>query len=106
MPFTHIEDLDILGPIPGFKGRFIHAENMTVANWEIQAGSIAPLHSHPHEQITMVIDGEFELTIMEETKILVPGIAAVVPPDAPHTGIALTDCTLIDIFHPVRDEYR
>ncbi len=79
---------------------------MTVANWEIQAGSIAPLHSHHHEQITMVIDGEFELTIMEEKKILVPGIAAVVPSNAPHTGIALSDCTLIDIFHPVRDEYR
>lgn len=106
MPYLITEDLPTKEPIPGFKGKFVHTDNMSVAHWRIAANSMAPIHAHPHEQITMVVEGEFELTIAGDKKVLKPGIVAVVPPDAEHSGIALTECHLIDMFHPVREDYR
>jgi quercetin dioxygenase-like cupin family protein len=106
MPYIMLEDLNESQPIPGYRGRFVHSDNMTVANWTIEEGSAFPNHSHPQEQISIVAEGRFELTIEEETEILCPGLVAVIPPGAPHSGRALTDCRVIDIFHPVREDYR
>ncbi len=50
--------------VPGFFARFVHSENMTIVYWNIKAGSSLPAHSHPHEQISSMIKGEFELTVM------------------------------------------
>lgn len=38
--------------IKGFKGKFIHNENTTLAFWEVEKGASIPLHSHIHEQTT------------------------------------------------------
>ena len=48
---------------PGFFGKMVHGEKSTLAIWEIKKGSRLSEHSHPHEQITYVIDGELEMTI-------------------------------------------
>ncbi len=48
--------------IKGYKGRFVHTENMTIAFWEVEAGAEIPLHNHIHEQVSQIIDGEFDLT--------------------------------------------
>jgi hypothetical protein len=29
-----------------------------------------------------------------------------VPPNVTHSGHAVTECRIIDVFHPVRDDYR
>jgi hypothetical protein len=34
--------------IKGFKGKFIHTENSTLAFWEVEKGASIPLHSHIH----------------------------------------------------------
>jgi len=53
-----------------------------------------------------VNDGEFELTIDDRTQRLGPGMVAFIPPNAVHSGRAVTRCRIIDVFHPVRDDYR
>lgn len=92
--------------VPGFSARFIHTENNTISFLEVKAGMSLPLHSHIHEQCSFVLEGEFEMTIGEETKILTPEIFAVIPPRVPHGGTAITDCKLFDVFSPVREDYR
>ncbi len=37
------------------------------------AGAVGPLHSHPHEQLTYVLSGEFEFTIGDETRVVRAG---------------------------------
>ncbi|NOY99054.1 MAG: cupin domain-containing protein, partial [Chloroflexi bacterium] len=37
---------------------------------------------------------------------LEPGAVAVIPPDVPHAGRAVTDCRIIDVFYPTREEYK
>ncbi len=79
---------------------------MTIAHWTIEPDAALPDHSHPHEQVTTIIEGEFEMTINEETKVLTPGTVAVIPPNAAHSGKSLTPCRIFDVFYPVREDYR
>ncbi|MDH4156612.1 MAG: cupin domain-containing protein [candidate division Zixibacteria bacterium] len=106
MPFVRLDDLERKEPVAGFKGHMVHTDNMTLAYWTIDAGAPAPNHSHPHEQVTSIIEGEFELTLDGETRVLAPGMVADIPANVPHSARAITDTRLIDIFHPVRDDYR
>jgi quercetin dioxygenase-like cupin family protein len=104
--FENLDELRNVEPFPGFMAKFLHSENMSVASWQITAGSPFPEHSHPHEQIMIVSEGEFELTVAGDVAVLRPGIVAVIPSDAKHSGQALTDCKVIDVFYPVREDYR
>ena len=106
MPFLTSSEIVEREPFPGYKGRFIHGLQMTIADWTIAEGARFPEHSHPHEQIVHVLDGTFELTVGTETRVLQPGTAAVIPPGTRHGGRALSACRLIDVFHPVREDYR
>ena len=102
-------DINTIEPteiMKGFKGRFIHTEKLTLAYWEIEKGSILPLHSHHHEQITRVTEGQFELTIDGITKLCEEGEIAVIPPNVEHSGVAISDCKVFDIFTPVREDYK
>ncbi len=92
--------------IPGFHGRFVHTEQATLVFWEIEAGAVLPEHSHFHEQTTCVMEGQFELTIAGETGVYAPGVVAVIPSHTVHSGRALTNCKVLDVFCPVREEYK
>lgn len=106
MAFVSLDELEAVEPVPGYVATFVHTKQMTLANWNIVAGSPFPEHSHPHEQIMMVLEGEFELTVAGESMLVRPGVVAVIPADAKHSGRAVTDCIAIDVFYPVREDYR
>ncbi|MGB5170151.1 cupin domain-containing protein [Eudoraea sp.] len=92
--------------MPGYHGRMIHTEHMTVAFWEVDEGASVPEHSHQNEQIMQVLEGSFEFTVDGLTAIYGPDDMVVIPPHAKHSGIALTSCKLMDIFSPVREDYK
>jgi len=100
---NQIEEKEI---IHGYKARFVHSEYMTIVYWNVEANKGFPSHTHEHEQIATVQEGEFELTIDGVTKILKPGLIAVIPPNAPHSGRSITDCKLMDVFYPLRSDYQ
>jgi quercetin dioxygenase-like cupin family protein len=106
MPFFDPHDALVREVFPGFRAQFVHSAFMTFAHWQIKAGALLPEHAHPHEQVVNMIDGEFELTIDSTTRRLGPGCVAVIPPQATHSGKALTDCRIIDVFYPIREDYR
>ena len=106
MPFHKLEEIQVRQPFPGFKVRFVHSATMTFAHWTIEAGAVLPQHSHPHEQVATVIDGEFELVIDGESCCLGPGSIGIIPSKALHSGRALTRCHIIDAFYPIREDYR
>ena len=101
-----LREMDAKEVMPGFAGKFVHSDNMTLATWEIPAGNELPEHHHPHEQVVYLLEGEFELTLEGEPHLLVPGEVLVIASNRPHSGRAITDCKILDVFQPVREEYR
>ena len=90
---------------PGYVGKFYHATNMTLVHWDIKTDAPLPEHSHPHEQVVNLIEGEYELTVDGKTQTLTPGDVAIIPSHAKHSGVSLTKCKIIDAFYPVREDY-
>ena len=106
MAIYETEKLKVKEVLPGFLGRFIHTDRITAAFWEIREGSELPLHAHPHEQITIVEEGKLSMTMNDDTRTLEKGMVMTIPSNAVHSGRALTDCRILDIFSPVREDYR
>lgn len=96
--FSQIQSKEI---IPGYFAKTIHGQHMTVVYWFAQAGSLLPAHSHIHEQISNFIEGEFELTINDETKVVKAGDLVVIKPQLIHSGKAITDCKIIRLVPKV-----
>ena len=103
--FYQLEAIPTREVVPSFKAKMLHSANMTFAFWDVAAGALFPAHRHPHEQVAILLEGRFELTIDGETSVLVPGIVAVIPSNAWHSGRALSDCRIWDVFYPVREDY-
>ncbi len=106
MSFYLWNDLTETEIIPGFHGRFVHSEHVTLASWQIDAGAVLPEHAHRHEQITTVLEGAFAFTLDGETRALNAGAVVVIPANVKHAARALTACRVMDAFYPVREDYR
>ncbi len=91
---------------PGLTGYYAHGTNMTLGLVEIKAGSNLPLHHHPHEQMTYILEGHLDMTIGGEYCPLTAGMYYVIPSNVPHGAVAITDCKVIDVFNPVREDYK
>jgi quercetin dioxygenase-like cupin family protein len=104
--FFHDDDMPMREFLKGAHVRFIHSDHMTFSEWRFEPDTDLPEHTHPHEQITKVISGIFELTVDSEIIRLHDGSAVIVPPNAVHSGKAITQCHMVDAFYPVREDYR
>ncbi len=105
MPFFKADDLDKLEIAPGIEARIVTAKTMTVAHVSLAKGAVLAEHTHVHEQVVNVIDGELEITVAGEAHLLVPGTSLVLPSNVPHSGRAITEVKVIDVFHPVREDF-
>jgi len=103
MNLSEIEPKEIM---PGYHGKLVHGERMSWVFWDVEKGAEVPEHHHAHEQIMHVVEGSFEFTLNGEKGTYGPGDVVIIPSYAPHSGKALTPCKLMDIFSPVREEYR
>ncbi|MEO0555847.1 MAG: cupin domain-containing protein [Bacteroidota bacterium] len=104
MDVKSISDLESKEVMPGFNGKFIHSEEMTHAYWVIKTGAELPEHHHIHEQVANILEGEFEFTVNGETRICKAGDVLVLKSNVPHSGRAITDCRILDVFAPRRED--
>jgi quercetin dioxygenase-like cupin family protein len=103
---THSNDLPERELAPGIKGRYFHGQGVTYGRVFILAGSVMPMHSHPHEQVTHILEGTLKMVVGHALHVLEAGDMLAIPPHTPHCAEALTDVTLTDVFTPVREDYR
>ena len=91
---------------PGVQSAMEHSANSTFGCVTLEVGVIAPIHSHPHEQWTYLLEGEMEFTLNGETQLLLPGMGAFIASNVLQGAVAVTACKVIDVFNPVREDYR
>lgn len=65
-----------------------------------------PPHSHPHEQVSYVAEGEILFFLEDTCERLGPGDMFLVPADKPHSIQLLSrHVRLVDSFHPIRQDF-
>jgi quercetin dioxygenase-like cupin family protein len=83
------------------------ADKMMLSLAVLEPHAIVEEHSHPHEQVGMVIEGRAVFFIGGEEKTLGPGDMYRIPGHVKHKVIALDQrVKALDIFYPIRDDYR
>jgi len=94
---------------PDFERKIAYLENLMVVVCDFKNGPMKkpdPPHSHPHEQITFVAEGEIEFFKGEEKLLLSKNDMILIPSGIPHSIRLLSDhAKLIDSFSPVRKEF-
>jgi quercetin dioxygenase-like cupin family protein len=96
--------------VPGIKAKIAHTENLMTLLSEISFGvqnTPAPMHSHPAEQSTYILDGELMVFIEgEEPKKLKAGDMYYVGANIPHAIQSLTEkIHVVESFSPLRKEF-
>ena len=92
---------------PGISARTFWGENMLVSVVDLDANMPLPEHSHPHEQVGMILAGSVEFNIAGETRMLGPGEVFIVPGGVPHSAhTGPHGAKVMDVFSPVRGDLK
>ena len=106
MPFFNVSDLPNLEIIPGCRTRIPYGKNLMLSYLEMDEGAVVPIHSHPHEQGGILLQGRLRLTIGDETREVQAGALFIIPPGVPHRAEAVGGpAVVLDVFSPVREDY-
>ena len=90
----------------GVKRRILaYGDNMMQVEVHFEKGAVGAVHSHPHTQLTHVLDGAFEFTIGDEKKIVRKGDTLYKVPNIPHGCVCLEKGVLLDTFAPYREDF-
>jgi len=106
MPFIEFSDIPAREVFPGASGRYFHSGQMTAGEVILEAGIVVPLHSHPHDQMTVLLEGSLEFRLGSETRAMKTGDMVLIPGGTEHGVRTLAKCRVLDVFAPARLEYR
>jgi quercetin dioxygenase-like cupin family protein len=101
--FVNLDDLPVVEPRPGWRGRFFHSAHMTFAHYEIDPGAGVHAHSHDEEEeVWHVLEGRLEVSLPTGTRVVGAGEAVVVPGGETHSVRAVDASRVLVVDHPVR----
>ena len=107
MPFFVIDEQPEKQVFEGASLRTLHGEKLMMSFVNLEPHSVVAEHSHPHEQMGMVLEGTFELSIDGESRVLKKGDAYLIPSHVKHSARAFeTPALALDIFSPPREDYK
>lgn len=90
----------------GIRRRILaHAGGLMQVEVHFDEGAVGPLHSHPHEQLTYVLSGEFEFTIGGETRMVRAGDTLYKGSGVTHGCVCRAKGVLLDTFTPQRNDF-
>jgi quercetin dioxygenase-like cupin family protein len=91
---------------PGIDRQMVWGERLMVCRLRFAPGVVTEVHSHPHEQVTIVERGRVVFTIEGGQRMAVAGDVLHFPPNIRHGATMLEEeVVLIDIFSPVREDF-
>ena len=105
MDFFDVKELPKKEIKKGIWLRSVFLENIMLTYVEFEPNVEFPSHKHPHEQITLILEGKIEFNLRDETKILKAGEGIAVPPNTEHSICALSRVRVVDAWNPVREDY-
>jgi len=105
--FWNPEELSPRTLAPGITTKLAWGEKLMFSLVTLQPDAAVPPHSHPHEQMGMLVSGELELTVAGETRRLTGNEFYLMPGGVPHSAKAGPGGAIaIEAFSPPREEYK
>ena len=93
-------------PAPGIKRQMVVGQNVMMVRFTFEPFLVTDEHTHPHEQMTMILKGRVKFMISGEERILSAGDVLHFPPHNRHGATMLDEeVVLIDIFSPIREDF-
>ena len=91
---------------PGVTISTCAAEKMMLSLVQIAPHAVVEAHSHPHEQVGVVLEGRAIFYIGDEAKTLQQGDCYRIPGHVRHRVVALDlPVKALDVFYPIREDY-
>lgn len=104
--FTTKADCSQHNIFPGVSIATKAGKEMMLSYVTFDPGATVEAHSHPHEQVGMVVEGRARFFVGDEDRVLGPGDMYIIPGGVTHRVVALdTKVVALDIFHPIREDY-
>lgn len=98
--------IEVENPAPGIQRQMVVGQNMMICRFTFEPFLVTPEHTHPHEQMTLVVKGKVKFIIDGEVNIMSPGDVLHFPPNNRHGATMLDEeVVLIDIFSPIREDF-
>ena len=92
---------------PGADARTFWGDNILLSIVDFEPHSEVPSHTHPHEQGGMLLEGDLEMMIAGESRMLKPGDVYIIPGNVEHLArTRASRARVLDIFSPVREELK
>lgn len=92
--------------MPGAAAKPLFGERAMLNFVELEPGAVVARHSHPHEQLGVILRGSMTLNVAGIDHVLREMDAYALPGGVEHEGIAGSDGALVlDVFQPVREDY-
>jgi quercetin dioxygenase-like cupin family protein len=98
MSFWDLKTLKLDEFRPGILSKIESGSNLTMACMEISANKEGVAHEHPFDQCGMVVEGEIEMSIGEEKKLLSPMETYFIPAGVKHNWkTAVPSAKILDV---------
>jgi quercetin dioxygenase-like cupin family protein len=90
----------------GIERQMIWGERLMMCRLILQPQVVTAVHSHPHEQMTIVARGRVRFIVDGRDRIATAGDVLLFPANIPHGATMLDEeVELIDIFSPLREDF-
>lgn len=93
-------------PAAGIERQIVVGDHMMICRFRFAPLLVTPEHTHPHEQMSIVVSGRVRFFVEGTERIALPGDVLHFPPNCLHGATMLDEeVVLIDIFTPVREDF-
>ena len=106
-PFVDKKDAVHHRIFPGVDIYTVCGQEMMFSLVEMEPHAVVEEHSHPHEQMGLMLEGEADFTIGSEQMRITAGQMWRIPGGVPHRVVAgQRPVRALDVFHPPREDYK
>lgn len=105
-PFVYAKDCNLESVSEGVKRKILaYGDELMAVEVHFEKDAVGPLHSHPHTQVSYVLEGAFEFEINGVTRIVKKGDALYKSPNLVHGCKCTEKGILLDLFTPYREDF-
>jgi quercetin dioxygenase-like cupin family protein len=107
MSFVKTGEAQSFTPEPGMKRQVLaHSNQLMLVRHYFEQGWVGARHSHPHHQLVYVVSGAIRVDVDGRIFDVHAGDSFVVDGGVEHQASAVEESEVLDVFTPVREDYR